>query len=79
MRSILNYEKIYSRKKYKKEVRLRNIAIFETLISTGVRVTEFILPRTRVNGNGTRSNPWYFLPKCAQSFGWSRMPDLQRF
>ncbi|MDD6272160.1 MAG: BspA family leucine-rich repeat surface protein [bacterium] len=36
---------------------------YEKTNMSGVRVTEFILPRTRVNGNGTRSNPWYFLPK----------------
>lgn len=40
MRSILVNEKVHVQKKYQKEVRLRNIAIFETLLSTGVRVTE---------------------------------------
>lgn len=42
MRSILVYEKIYGPKKYRAETRLRNIAIFETLLSTGVRVMELI-------------------------------------
>lgn len=42
MRSVLTYEKVYAQKKYQKETRLRNIAIFETLLSTGVRVTELI-------------------------------------
>ena len=74
MRSILNYEKIYSRKKYKKEVRLRNIAIFETLISTGVRVTELIsIKREQVNkgqdslvilGKGKKERPIYLNAKA---------------
>lgn len=42
MRSVLVYEKIYAPKKYQKETRLRNIAIFETLLSTGARVTELV-------------------------------------
>ena len=33
--------------------------ISQDLLS-GVRVTEFVLPETRVQGAGTRSNPWYF-------------------
>ncbi|MDD6272092.1 MAG: InlB B-repeat-containing protein [bacterium] len=31
-----------------------------TNYTSGVRVTEFILPKTRVEGEGTRSNPWVF-------------------
>lgn len=42
MRSVLINEKIYSPLKYQKETRLRNIAIFETLLSSGMRVTELI-------------------------------------
>lgn len=69
MRSVLNYEKIYAPKKYQKETRLRNIAIFETLLSTGTRVTELIsIKRNQVDkgqdsliilGKGKKERPVY--------------------
>lgn len=69
MRSILNYEKIYAPKKYQKETRLRNIAIFETLLSTGARVTELIsIKKEQVDkgqdelvilGKGNKERPVY--------------------
>ena len=69
MRSVLNYEKIYAPKKYQKETRLRNIAIFETLLSTGARVTELIsIKRNQVDkgqdsliilGKGKKERPVY--------------------
>ena len=69
MRSILNYEKIYAPKKYQKETRLRNIAIFETLLSTGARVTELIsIKKVQVDkgqdelvilGKGNKERPVY--------------------
>ena len=50
MRSVLVNEKVYAQKKYQKEIRLRNIAIFETLLSTGARVTELIsIKKEQVN------------------------------
>lgn len=69
MRSVLNYEKIYAPKKYQKETRLRNIAIFEVLLSTGTRVTELIgMKREQVDkgqdsliilGKGKKERPVY--------------------
>lgn len=69
MRSVLNYEKIYAPKKYQKETRLRNIAIFETLLSTGARVTELINIRKNqvdkgqdelvILGKGNKERPVY--------------------
>lgn len=35
----------------------------DTSLKSGIRVTEFIEPSTRVKGSGSRNNPWYFLPK----------------
>lgn len=69
MRSVLSFEKIYAPKKYQKETRLRNIAIFETLLSTGTRVTELIsIKREQVEkgqdsliilGKGKKERPVY--------------------
>ena len=69
MRSALAYEKIYAPKKYQRETRLRNIAIFETLLSTGTRVTELIsIKREQVDkgqdllvilGKGKKERPVY--------------------
>lgn len=69
MRSVLVYEKVYAQKKYQKETRLRNIAIFETLLSTGTRVTELIsIKREQVDkgqdslvilGKGKKERPVY--------------------
>lgn len=45
MRAYLFNEKTYcgrNTKEHLKEIKLRNIAIFETLLSTGARVTELI-------------------------------------
>ena len=69
MRSALTYERTYAPKKFQKETRLRNIAIFETLLSTGARVTELInIKREQVDngqdtliilGKGKKERPVY--------------------
>lgn len=74
MRSVLVYEKTYAPKKYQKEIRLRNIAIFETLLSTGVRVTELIsIKKEQVDkgqdsvvilGKGKKERPVYLNAKA---------------
>ena len=74
MRCVLNHEKIYAKKEYQKEIRLRNIAIFETLLSTGVRVTELIsIKKEQVDkgqdslvilGKGKKERPVYLNAKA---------------
>lgn len=74
MRSCLINEKTYSQKKYKEETRLRNIAIFETLLSSGMRVTELVnVKREQVDkgqdelvilGKGKKERPVYLNAKA---------------
>ena len=74
MRSYLVNEKTYCQKKYKEETRLRNIAIFETLLSSGMRVTELVsVKREQVDkgqdeiiilGKGKKERPVYLNAKA---------------